>query len=143
MLGKKINNFKQQKNQFKHIAVKESVFPFSKFDGSDIILGPEMKSTGEAMGIDYNFGKAFAKSQLSANVNLPLKGNLFVSVKNGDKNFVYEHVKKLKNLGFKISATKGTANFLNDNNQFSNSSAEVLEKEKFTITIINKKKKIL
>ena len=73
MLGKKINEFKLKKNQFNHIAVKESVFPFSKFDGSDIILGPEMKSTGEAMGMDYNFGKAFAKSQLSANIRFTTK----------------------------------------------------------------------
>ena len=71
-----------------------------------------MKSTGEAMGMDFNFGKAFAKSQLSAGVNLPLNGNLFVSVKNSDKEFVYENVKNLKKIGFKIFATRGTANFL-------------------------------
>jgi len=140
MLGKKLIDFKLQKNQFKHIAVKESVFPFSKFDGSDIILGPEMKSTGEAMGIDYNFGKAFAKSQLSANVNLPLKGNLFVSVKNGDKNFVYEHVKKLKNLGFKISATKGTANFLKEKNIDCITIKKVKEGKPDIVNFINEKK---
>ena len=140
MLGKKISDFKLQKNQFKHIAVKESVFPFSKFDGSDIILGPEMKSTGEAMGIDYNFGKAFAKSQLSAGVNLPLKGNLFVSVKNADKHFVYEHVKNLKNHGFKISATKGTANFLKEKNIDCVSIKKVKEGKPNIVKFINEKK---
>ena len=112
MRGEKLERFKLEKKQFNHIAVKESVFPFSKFDGSDVILGPEMKSTGEAMGMEFNFGKAFAKSQLSAGVNLPLNGNLFVSVKNSDKEFVYENVKNLKKIGFKIFATRGTANFL-------------------------------
>ena len=112
MTGEKLERFKLEKKQLNHIAVKESVFPFSKFDGSDVILGPEMKSTGEAMGMDFNFGKAFAKSQLSAGVNLPLNGNLFVSVKNSDKEFVYENVKNLKKIGFKIFATRGTANFL-------------------------------
>tara|TARA_Y100000588_G_C14207744_1_gene905352 strand:- start:122 stop:1915 length:1794 start_codon:yes stop_codon:yes gene_type:complete len=114
MIGKKLDSFKLKKNEFKHVAVKESVFPFPKFDGSDIILGPEMKSTGEAMGMDFNFGKAFAKSQLSAGVNLPLSGNVFISVKNSDKNSIYENVKNLNQIGFKIFATKGTANFLKE-----------------------------
>ena len=140
MLGKKINEFKLKKNQFNHIAVKESVFPFSKFDGSDIILGPEMKSTGEAMGIDDNFGKAFAKSQLSANVDLPLKGNLFVSVRNTDKQFVYEHVKNLKSIGFKISATKGTANFLKEKNIDCISIKKVKEGKPNIVNFINEKK---
>jgi carbamoyl-phosphate synthase large subunit len=140
MLGKKISDFKLKKNQFKHIAVKESVFPFSEFDGSDIILGPEMKSTGEAMGIDFNFGKAFAKSQLSAGVNLPLKGNLFVSVKNDDKIFVYKHVKSLENLGFKISATKGTANFLKEKNINCLSIKKVKEGKPNIVNFINEKK---
>ena len=140
MLGKKLKDFMLKKNNFKHIAVKESVFPFSQFDGSDIILGPEMKSTGEAMGIDYNFGKAFAKSQLSAGVNLPLKGNLFVSVKNADKHFVYEHVKNLKNHGFKISATKGTANFLKEKNIDCVSIKKVKEGKPNIVKFINEKK---
>jgi len=140
MLGKKISEFKLKKNKFNHIAVKESVFPFSKFDGSDVILGPEMKSTGEAMGMDYNFGMAFAKSQLSANVDLPLKGNLFVSVKNEDKQFVYEHVKNLKRLGFKISATKGTANFLKEKNIDCLLIKKVKEGKPNIVSFINKKK---
>ena len=140
MLGKKISEFKLKKNKFNHIAVKESVFPFSKFDGSEVILGPEMKSTGEAMGMDYNFGKAFAKSQLSANIDLPLKGNLFVSVKNEDKQFVYEHVKSLKSLGFKISATKGTANFLKEKNIDCLSIKKVKEGRPNIVSFINEKK---
>jgi len=140
MLGKKISEFKLKKNKFNHIAVKESVFPFSKFDGSDVILGPEMKSTGEAMGMDYNFGMAFAKSQLSANVDLPLKGNLFVSVKNEDKQFVYEHVKNLKRLGFKISATKGTANFLKEKNIDCLLIKKVKEGKPNIVSFINEKK---
>ena len=140
MLGKKISEFKLKKNKLNHIAVKESVFPFSKFDGSDVILGPEMKSTGEAMGIDYNFGKAFAKSQLSANIDLPLKGNLFVSVKNEDKQSVYQHVKNLKKLGFKISATKGTAKFLKQKNIECLLIKKVKEGSPNIVSFINEKK---
>jgi len=112
MLGKKLTSFKIKKKDQKHIAIKEAVFPFSKFHGSDIILGPEMKSTGEAMGIDTTFGKAFAKSQLSAGVNIPLKGNVLVSVKDGDKEIVKGYIEDLSKIGFQIYATKGTANFL-------------------------------
>ena len=112
MLGKKLTSFKIKKKDQKHIAIKEAVFPFSKFHGSDIILGPEMKSTGEAMGIDTTFGKAFAKSQLSAGVNIPLKGNVLVSVKDGDKEIVKSYIEDLSKIGFQIYATKGTANFL-------------------------------
>ena len=112
MLGKKLTSFKIKKKNQKHIAIKEAVFPFSKFHGSDIILGPEMKSTGEAMGIDTTFGKAFAKSQLSAGVNIPLKGNVLVSVKDGDKEIVKSYIEDLSKIGFQIYATKGTANFL-------------------------------
>ena len=112
MLGKKLTSFKIKKKDQKHIAIKEAVFPFSKFHGSDIILGPEMKSTGEAMGIDTTFGKAFAKSQLSAGVNIPLKGNVLVSVKDDDKEIVKSYIEDLSKIGFQIYATKGTANFL-------------------------------
>ncbi len=95
-----------------HIAVKESVFPFNKFFGVDTILGPEMKSTGEVMGIDVNFGAAFWKSQLGAGQNLPFDGNVFLSVKNKDKRNVVFIAKKLSDLGFKILATKGTGKIL-------------------------------
>jgi carbamoyl-phosphate synthase large subunit len=98
----------------KHISVKESVFPFVKFPGVDTLLGPEMKSTGEVMGIDYDFGKAFAKAQLGAGVKLPLSGKAFISIKDSDKKHIVEPARKLLEAGFEIVATRGTANFLND-----------------------------
>ena len=98
-----------------YISVKEAVFPFIKFPGVDTLLGPEMKSTGEVMGIDYNFGKAFAKAQLGAGVKLPRSGKIFVSVKDADKKQILEPTRKLINAGFSVMATSGTAAFLNDN----------------------------
>ena len=95
-----------------HISVKESVFPFLRFPGVDTLLGPEMKSTGEVMGIDLSFGLAFAKSQLAAGVDLPLTGTVFISVKNQDKKMILSTAQKLYNLGFKIMATAGTSQFL-------------------------------
>jgi carbamoyl-phosphate synthase large subunit len=95
-----------------HISVKESVFPFIRFPGVDIILGPEMKSTGEVMGIDMDFGRAFAKSQLGAGQNIPLKGTVFLSVKNRDKRAVIFIAKKLQDMGFELVATSGTARAL-------------------------------
>jgi carbamoyl-phosphate synthase large subunit len=91
-----------------HVAVKESVFPFNRFPGVDIILGPEMKSTGEVMGIDCDFGRAYLKSQLAAGQMLPKKGNVFISVKNRDKRNIIFIAKKLQDLGFNIIATSGT-----------------------------------
>ncbi|MDD5424448.1 MAG: carbamoyl-phosphate synthase large subunit, partial [Candidatus Omnitrophica bacterium] len=99
-----------------HFAVKESVLPFSRFSGADIILGPEMKSTGEVMGIDYSFGTAFFKSQLAALQGLPLSGKVFISVKNADKRNIVFVAKKLSDLGFEILATRGTAKALLSNN---------------------------
>jgi len=93
-------------------AVKESVFPFARFAGVDIILGPEMKSTGEVMGIDEDFGRAFLKSQLGAGQNLPRGGTVFVSVKNKDKRAVVLIAKRLEELGFGLIATHGTAKVL-------------------------------
>ncbi|MEK6725140.1 MAG: carbamoyl-phosphate synthase large subunit [Deltaproteobacteria bacterium] len=97
-----------------HISVKEAVFPFIKFPGVDTILGPEMKSTGEVMGIDNDFGKAFGKAQQAAGVKLPLEGKVFISVKDSDKRQIAELSKKLHEMGFTIVATKGTSNFLNE-----------------------------
>jgi carbamoyl-phosphate synthase large subunit len=96
----------------RHVSVKEAVFPFVKFPGVDTLLGPEMKSTGEVMGIDWEFGKAFAKAQIGAGVKLPLSGKVFVSVKDEDKRLILEPVQKLVAAGFGIVATRGTANFL-------------------------------
>lgn len=93
-------------------SVKESVFPFNRFPGVDIMLGPEMKSTGEVMGIDDDFGRAYMKSQLAAGQNLPLRGNVFVSVRDKDKRVIIFIVKKLIDLGFGIIATEGTAKAL-------------------------------
>ncbi|MDO8462204.1 MAG: carbamoyl-phosphate synthase large subunit, partial [Deltaproteobacteria bacterium] len=100
----------------KHLSVKESVFPFSKFPGVDTILGPEMKSTGEVMGIDWTFGAAFAKSQLSAFNALPMQGQVFLSVRNEDKgNDILETARTFRDLQFGIIATLGTAQFLSAN----------------------------
>jgi len=97
-----------------HVSVKEAVFPFIKFPGVDTILGPEMKSTGEVMGIDNDFGKAFGKAQQAAGVKLPLNGTVFISIKDSDKRYIIELSKKLHEMGFTIVATKGTSNFLNE-----------------------------
>jgi len=102
--------------QVNHISVKESVLPFSRFSGVDILLGPEMKSTGEVMGIDSSFGKAFYKSQLAANQNLPLKGKIFISVKNADKRDMVFIAKRLSDMNFELLATKGTYKALRSNN---------------------------
>lgn len=99
----------------KHISVKESVFPFTRFPGVDIILGPEMKSTGEVMGIDYDFGKAYVKSQIAAGQNLPTKGTVFISVKDKDKSRIIDFSRKLDKMNFKLVATIGTAKTLSDN----------------------------
>jgi carbamoyl-phosphate synthase large subunit len=116
MVGKKLRElgiFGEVK--IDHIAVKESVFPFNRFYGVDTVLGPEMKSTGEVMGIDTDFGIAFAKSQIAAGTRMPLKGRVFISVMNKDKRPVVFVAKKLIDLGFEIVATKGTAKVLSNN----------------------------
>lgn len=95
-----------------HSAVKEAVFPFDKFPGVDIILGPEMKSTGEVMGIDEDFGLAYAKAQISSNNRIPTAGTIFISVKDRDKTQIVEIAKKLTDLNFRLIATRGTANHL-------------------------------
>jgi carbamoyl-phosphate synthase large subunit len=92
-----------------HVAVKEAVFPFARFPGVDLILGPEMKSTGEVMGLDSDFGRAFAKAQLGAGTDLPLSGKVFVSVRDGDKAALVEPCRQLAELGFELVATRGTA----------------------------------
>ncbi len=98
-----------------HWAVKEAVFPFDRFDNVDTLLGPEMKSTGEVMGIDDNLGLAIAKAHQAAGSKLPMDGNVFVSVRDGDKENVIPVARKLTELGFKLIATGGTAVFLKQN----------------------------
>ncbi len=125
MLGKKLKDLGFTKEITpKHIAVKESVFPFNRFPGVDIILGPEMKSTGEVMGLDDNFAQAYIKSQIAAGQKLPKKGNVFISVCDRDKKLVAGLAKKIADLKFKIYATSGTA--------------EVLKKHNIKVTILPK-----
>lgn len=113
LLGKKLKDLGFTKEIIPpYTSVKESVFPFNRFPGVDIILGPEMKSTGEVMGIDVDFGRAYLKSQLSAGQNLPRKGNVFISVRDKDKRDIVFIAKKLFDLGFRIYATSGTAQVL-------------------------------
>jgi carbamoyl-phosphate synthase large subunit len=96
----------------KHFAVKEAVLPFERFRGVDTVLGPEMRSTGEVMGIDPVFGLAFAKAEAAAGVRLPVKGTVFISVSNRDKRAVIFPAKRLQDLGFHLVATRGTAHVL-------------------------------
>jgi carbamoyl-phosphate synthase large subunit len=95
-----------------HVAVKEAVFPFARFAGVDLILGPEMKSTGEVMGLDVDFGRAFAKSQLGSGTNLPFEGRVFVSVRDQDKKTLVDACRQLVEMGFALVATNGTAQAL-------------------------------
>jgi carbamoyl-phosphate synthase large subunit len=112
MAGESLKSLAIKKARGRHIAVKEAVFPFARFPGVDVILGPEMRSTGEVMGLDSDFGRAFAKSQLGAGSKVPLDGVVFVSVKDQDKAQMVKPVKRLLDLGFKVVATGGTADFL-------------------------------
>lgn len=116
MLGKTLKEIGfTEEVKIDHVAVKESVFPFVRFPGVDPTLGPEMKSTGEVMGIDDTFGLAYAKSQIAAGQKMPLSGNVFISVKDQDKRNVIFVAKKLSDLGFKLCATSGTAHVLEQN----------------------------
>jgi carbamoyl-phosphate synthase large subunit len=111
----------------KFFSVKEAVFPFIKFPGVDVILGPEMKSTGEVMGVGSSFAEAFIKSQMGASMNLPTKGKAFISVRKEDHEKIVEVAQALKKLGFSLAATKGTAKVLTENNlevQYVNKVAE-------------------
>jgi carbamoyl-phosphate synthase large subunit len=98
--------------RMEHVAVKKAVLPFARFPGTDTVLGPEMRSTGEVMGIDSSFGMAFAKAEAGAGVRLPTKGTVFVSVANRDKRAVVFPAKRLADLGFQLTATQGTAGVL-------------------------------
>ena len=110
MTGAKLKDFGLTKEiKIDHVAVKESVFPFLKLPESDTVLGPEMKSTGESIGIDDNFGMAFYKSQLAAGMDLPKEGKIFISVKEQDKKKIRPIAEKAANLGFELVATSGTA----------------------------------
>jgi len=112
MLGYSLKSLEITEVVPKHFAVKEAVFPFKRFPGEDILLGPEMKSTGEVMGIDQSFPMAYLKAQLACGQEVPQKGKVFVSVKDSDKHRIIPYVKKLLDLGFEISSTRGTYQIL-------------------------------
>ena len=114
MAGEKLSKFKLKERKLKHVAVKEAVFPFSRLPGVDVFLGPEMKSTGEVMGIGDSFAQAFTKSQLGAGVIPPSSGTVFISVRDEDKPDILPICRDLKALGFNLVATGGTAAALNE-----------------------------
>ena len=112
MAGKPLASFGLRRPALEHIAVKEAVFPFARFPGVDPVLGPEMRSTGEVMGIDRDYAVAFAKSQLGGGAKLPLSGTVFVSVKEADKERLIAPVRTMVEMGFRIVATRGTKRHL-------------------------------
>ena len=114
MAGAKLADFALERARGSHIAVKESVFPFNRFPGVDVVLGPEMRSTGEVMGLDHDFPSAFLKAQLGAGLTLPQGGTVFVSVKDRDKEPIVPVVRALQEMGFSILATHGTADHLEE-----------------------------
>ena len=118
IMGKNLNDYNNLTNykDLSYYSVKEPVFPFKKFQNVDVLRGPEMKSTGEVMGLDENFLTAFAKSQIAAGTNLPSKGTAFLSVKDSDKKELVEIAKKLVELGFRLVGTQGTTEYLKKNN---------------------------
>jgi carbamoyl-phosphate synthase large subunit len=115
MAGKPLAKFGLKAPKLTHVAVKEAVFPFARFPGVDPILGPEMRSTGEVMGIDSDFAMAFVKSQLGSGQVLPMSGTVFISVKDADKDRMVAPVRDLEAMGFKIIATRGTKRHLEAN----------------------------
>ncbi|NDC55982.1 MAG: carbamoyl-phosphate synthase large subunit, partial [Alphaproteobacteria bacterium] len=114
MAGEKLKNMRLKHQTFKHLAVKTPVFPFARFNNVDVILGPEMKSTGEVMGVDADFAAAFAKAQLGAGMKLPKTGTIFMSVRDEDKHEAARVAKKFVDEGFRLIATRGTAKALQD-----------------------------
>ena len=112
MAGVKLSELKLDRPSKSHVAVKEAVFPFARFPGVDPVLGPEMRSTGEVMGLDANFAAAFAKSQIASGTVLPTAGTVFISVKDSDKPAIVAVARDLIALGFRVLATGGTADRL-------------------------------
>ncbi|WP_237153665.1 carbamoyl-phosphate synthase large subunit [Oryzibacter oryziterrae] len=127
MAGEKLADFALRDEPLEHIAVKEAVFPFARFPGVDTLLGPEMRSTGEVMGLDKNFAVAFAKAQLGSGTKVPTAGTVFVSVRDSDKPRVLDAVKRLQAVGFKVMATGGTHRYLVANGVVSHQVNKVLE----------------
>ncbi len=140
MVGEKLSKFNlinKNKNMF---AVKEAVFPFNKFPNVDVLLGPEMKSTGEVMGIDKNFGLAYAKSQISAGNSLPTKGLAFLSVKDSHKKEIVGLAKKLIELEFTLCGTKGTASTIRNNGMRCRKINKVSSGRPHIVDVLNSKK---
>jgi carbamoyl-phosphate synthase large subunit len=127
MAGESLASFRLEPQALAHVGVKEAVFPFARFPGVDTVLGPEMKSTGEVMGIDRSFEIAFAKSQIGGGSRLPKDGTVFVSVRDADKPRILDAVRLLAGLGFKIIATSGTQRFLRENGIAAEKVNKVLE----------------
>src|SRR5256885_3044341 len=127
MAGESLASLNLKPPKFEHVGVKEAVFPFARFPGVDTVLGPEMKSTGEVMGLDRSFDIAFAKSQIGGGTSLPRAGTVFVSMRDNDKPRIVDAVKLLGRLGFKVIATGGTQRYLTQNGVTSEKINKVLE----------------
>ena len=127
MAGEALADFELEERPLRHVAVKEAVFPFARFPGVDVILGPEMKSTGEVMGLDQDFGRAFAKAQLAAGGVLPEGGRAFISVRDRDKPPAVALARRLAELGFSLVATRGTAQALREGGLDAETINKVLE----------------
>ncbi len=140
MVGEKLSKFNLTNKNKKMFAVKEAVFPFNKFPNVDVLLGPEMKSTGEVMGIDENFGLAYAKSQISAGNSLPTKGLAFLSVKDSHKKEIVDLAKKLIELEFTLCGTKGTANTIRNNGMKCKKINKVSSGRPHIVDVLNSKK---
>ncbi len=140
MAGEKLSKYKLKYRTNKKFAVKEAVFPFNKFPDSDLLLGPEMKSTGEVMGFDDDFGMAIAKSQIAAANSLPTEGLAFLSVKDSHKQEIVGVAQRLIKLGFNLSATKGTADILKKNGMICRKINKVSSGKPHIVDILNSKK---
>ncbi len=140
MAGEKLSKYKLKYKTNKKFAVKEAVFPFNKFPDSDLLLGPEMKSTGEVMGFDDDFGMAIAKSQIAAANSLPTKGLAFLSVKDSHKQEIIGVAKRLEKFGFTLSATRGTAEILIKNGMRCRKINKVSSGKPHIVDILNSKK---
>ncbi|MCA3560551.1 MAG: carbamoyl-phosphate synthase large subunit [Aestuariivirga sp.] len=127
MAGESLASFKLKPKKLGHVAVKEAVFPFNRFPGVDVLLGPEMRSTGEVMGLDKSYDMAFAKSQLGAGMRMPQTGTVFISVKDTDKPKILPAMRKLVDMGFKLVATGGTQRYFEDKGIPSTKINKVLE----------------
>ena len=140
MAGEKLAKYKLKYQTNKTFAVKEAVFPFNKFPDSDVLLGPEMKSTGEVMGFDDNFGMAYAKSQIAASNSLPTKGLAFLSVKDSHKDEVIDLAKKLIKLNFNLCGTEGTTNAIRKNGMKCKKINKVSSGTPHIVDVLNSKK---